>query len=173
MHGYAGKILRVDLTSRNVFVLDSAKYREWGGGHGLGAALFWEFCKDKTITDGRNPGNVCVVATSPLCGTGVPSGTGRCEVVGIGVGYDGINWFTRTGFGGRFSTMLKYAGWDAVVIEGRADQPVWVDVRNDSVTLRDAAHLWGKDTWAAQQEIWKTIGTPSGTHRPSCGPAKF
>ena len=101
---------------------------------------------------------MCCIATSPLCGTGVPSATGRSEVVGVGVGYDPISWFTRSGFGGRFSTMLKYAGWDAIVIEGKADKPVWVDIRNDSVVIRDAAGLWGKDTWATQQEIWKTIG---------------
>ena len=145
LYGYAGKILRLDLTQRKAIVLDTAKYADWGGGHGLGTALFWDFCKDKTIKDGRHPANVCCIATSPLCGTGVPSGTGRCEVVGVGVGYDGISWFTRSGFGGRFSTMLKYAGWDAIVIEGRADKPVWVDIRNENVMIRDAAGLWGKD----------------------------
>jgi aldehyde:ferredoxin oxidoreductase len=164
MYGYAGKILRLDLTNRKALVLNTEKYRGWGGGHGLGAALFWEFCRDKTIIDGRNPANVCIVATSPLCGTGVPSATGRCEVVGVGVGYDGISWFTRSGIGGRFSTMLKYAGWDAIVIEGRSEKPVWVDIRNDKVVIRDASGLWGKDSWAAQQEIWSMIGSPAATH---------
>jgi len=164
MYGYAGKILRLDLTNREVLVLNTEKYRGWGGGHGLGSALFWEFCRDKTIIDGRNPANVCVVATSPLCGTSVPSATGRCEVVAVGVGYDGISWFTRSGIGGRFSTMLKYAGWDAVVIEGRSEKPVWVDIRNDKVVIRDAAGLWGKDAWTAQQEIWSIIGSSAGTH---------
>ena len=60
--------------------------------------------------------------------------------------------------------MLKYAGWDAIVIEGKADKPVWVDIRNDSVVIRDAAGLWGKDTWATQLEIWKLIGIETGTH---------
>jgi aldehyde:ferredoxin oxidoreductase len=95
LYGYAGKILRLDLTKRTATALDTERYRAWGGGHGLGSALFWEFCKDKTIKDGRDPGNVCCIATSPLCGTGVPSATGRSEVVGVGVGYDGISWFTR------------------------------------------------------------------------------
>jgi aldehyde:ferredoxin oxidoreductase len=163
LYGYAGKILRLDLTHRKAIVVETEKYRDWGGGHGLGAALFWEFCKDKTIRDGRNSANVCCIATSPLCGTVVPSATGRCEIVGVGVGYDNISWFTRSGIGGRFSTMLKYAGWDAIVIEGKADKPVWVDIRNDSVVIRDAGGLWGKDTWSAQQEIWRTIGIENGT----------
>jgi aldehyde:ferredoxin oxidoreductase len=162
LYGYAGKILRLDLTNRRAIVLDTERYKSWGGGHGLGSALFWEFCKDKTITDGRHPANVCVVAASAVCGTGVPSATGRSEVVGVGVGYDGISWFTRSGFGGRFSTMLKYAGWDAIVIEGKADKPVWVDIRNESVVIREASGLWGKDTWATQLEIWKLLGVESG-----------
>ncbi len=161
-HGYAGKILRLDLTTRTVSTIDTAKYRRWGGGHGLGSALFWDLCKDKTITDGRHPANVCIVATSPFCGTIVPSGGGRSEVVGVGVGQDPVNWFTRSGFGGRFSTMLKYAGWDAVVIEGKADKPVWVDIRNRKVTIRDASTLWGKDTWATQIDIWNRVGVPRG-----------
>ncbi|MCE2968965.1 MAG: hypothetical protein LW847_01840, partial [Burkholderiales bacterium] len=163
LYGYAGKILRLDLTQPKAIVLDTEPYKAWGGGHGLGAALFWEFCKDKTITSGLHPANVCCVAASAVCGTGVPSATGRTEVVAVGVGYDGIDWFTRSGFGGRFSTMLKFAGWDAIVIEGQADQPVWIDIRNDVVKIRDATGLWGKDSWATQLEIWKQIGIETGT----------
>ena len=163
LFGYAAKILRLDLTQRKVIVIETEKYHRWGGGHGMGSALFWDFCKDKTITDGRHPANVCCIMTSPLNGTIVPSAGGRCEVVGVGVGMYPISWFTRSGFGGRFSTMLKYAGWDGIVIEGKADKPVWVDIRNDQVSFRDASSLWGKDTWGTQQEIWKLIGVSSDT----------
>ena len=152
-YGYAGKILRLDMTSRKAIAIDTEPYRRWGGGHGMGAALFWDFCKDKTITDGRHPANVCCVVTSPLCGTIVPSAGGRCEVVGVGVGQYPVSWFTRTNFGGRFSTMLKYAGWDGIVIEGKADSPVWVDIRDGQVIFHAAQNLWGKDTWATQLEI--------------------
>jgi len=78
LYGYAGKILRLDMTNRKAIAIDTEPYRRWGGGHGMGAALFWDFCKDKTITDGRHPANVCCVVTSPLCGTIVPSAGGRC-----------------------------------------------------------------------------------------------
>lgn len=165
LYGYAGKILLLDLTNRKVSTLDTAKYRRWGGGHGLGSALFWDLCKDKTIQDGRDPANVCIVTTSPFCGTVTPAGGGRCEVVGVGVGQDPFSWFTRSGFGGRFSTMLKYAGWDAVVITGKADKPVWVDIRNRKVEIRDAAGLWGKDTWTTQLEIWDLVGVGRGAKR--------
>ena len=78
LHGYAGKILLLDLTTRTSTALETGKYRQWGGGHGMGSALFREFCRDKTITDGRHPANVCCVMTSPLNGTIVPSAGGRC-----------------------------------------------------------------------------------------------
>jgi aldehyde:ferredoxin oxidoreductase len=160
LFGYAGRILRLHLTERRFSEIETKKYRAWGGGHGLGSALFWDLCRDKTITDGRDPANVCIVATSPLNGTPVPSAGGRCEVTGVGVGMYPFSWYTRSGFGGRFSTMLKQAGWDAIVIEGGAASPVWVDIRNRSVTFRDAVPLWGKDTWTTQQEIWARVGVP-------------
>ncbi len=157
MSGFAGKILRVDLTSRTLERIDTERYRRFGGGHGMGAALFWDLCPDKTIQDGRRPENVCSIMASPLCGTNVPSAGGRCEVTGAGVGPYPVGWFTRTNFGGHFSSMLKQAGWDGIVLTGRADSPVWLDVRNDHVALRDARDLWGKDTWTTQQRIRERV----------------
>jgi aldehyde:ferredoxin oxidoreductase len=56
--------------------------------------------------------------------------------------------------------MLKYAGWDGIVIEGKADQPVWLDIRNDKVNIRDCGmlSLWGTDTWECQKRIWEYVG---------------
>jgi aldehyde:ferredoxin oxidoreductase len=86
--GYAGKILHLKLSELAYEVIPTEKYREWGGGHGMGAALFWDYCEDKTIRDGRDPKNVCIVAASPFSGTPTPSAGGRCEVVGVGVGFN-------------------------------------------------------------------------------------
>ncbi len=93
-------------------------------------------------------------------------------MVGVGVGQHPQNWYTRSGFGGRFSTMLKYAGWDAIVITGKADKPTWVDIRNDKVTFHDAADLWGKDTWTTQHEIWEQHGARPGQVRRRRGQAR-
>ena len=98
MFGYRGTILHVDLSAQAVKSLLTEKYRRWGGGHGMGSALFWDFCKDKTIKDGRDPKNVVCIAASPFSGTNVPSAGGRCEVVGIGVGLYPVSWFTRSNF---------------------------------------------------------------------------
>ena len=156
MNGYAGKILRIDLTDRKISTLDTKDYEQWVGGHGIGSALFWDLVKDKTIK-GFDPGNVITIMTSPLSGTLAPGASARTEVQGIGVQSSPIEWFTRSNFGGRFAPMLKYAGWDGIVIEGKADKPVWVDIRNEDVKIKDARHLWGLDTWKAQEEIWREV----------------
>ena len=157
MFGYRGTILHVDLSAQTVRSLLTEKYRRWGGGHGMGSALFWDFCKDKTIKDGRDPKNVVCIAASPFSGTNVPSAGGRCEVVGIGVGIYPVSWFTRSNFGGRFSATLKYAGWDAIVITGKADKPVWIDIQNYEVAIHSAEQLWGKDTRETQETIWEIL----------------
>jgi aldehyde:ferredoxin oxidoreductase len=155
MNGYAGKILRVDLTNRKISTIPTSDYAQWGGGHGMGSAIFFDLVKDKTI-DGFDPANVVTLMTSPFCGTLVPAAGGRTEVQGIGVQSYPIGWFTRSNFGGRFSSQLKYAGWDGIVLEGRADKPVWIDIRNGDVQIRDCADLslWCKDTQKCQEAIW-------------------
>jgi aldehyde:ferredoxin oxidoreductase len=158
MNGYAGKILRLDLTERKVGTIPTSKYQHWMGGHGMGSAIFFDLVKDKTI-DGFHPDNVVTMMTSPLSGTLVPAASGRTEVQGIGVQSYPIGWFTRSNLGGRFSGMLKFAGWDGVVIQGKADKPVWIDMRDDNVRIRDCAplSLWGKETWDCQKTIWEEV----------------
>jgi len=158
MNGYAGKILRLDLTNKKITTIPTKKYEQWVGGHGMGSAIFFDLVKDKTI-DGFDPANVVTLMTSPLSGTLVPGASARTEVQGIGVQSYPIGWFTRSNFGGRFSAMLKYAGWDGVVVQGKADKPVWIDIRNDNVKIRDCAplSLWGKETWDCQEAIWDYV----------------
>lgn len=159
MNGYAGKILRVNLTDRKITTIPTSRYDKWVGGHGMGSAIFFDLVRDKTI-DGFHPGNVVTIMTSPLSGTLTPAAGARTEVQGIGVQSYPIGWFTRSNFGGRFSSMLKYAGWDGIILEGKAAQPVWIDIRNSKVVIRDCRPLllWGQDTKACQETIWRYIG---------------
>ncbi len=156
MKGHMGKILRIDLTSRSLSVIDTAQYEGWFGGHGMGSAIFWDLCKDKAIS-GYDPRNVITIMTSPLSGTLVPSASGRTEICGIGIQSYPTEWYTRSNVGGRFSAMLKYAGWDGIVIEGKADKPVWINIINDQVTIESAESLWGLDAWQTQEEIWSAV----------------
>ncbi|UCC96434.1 MAG: hypothetical protein JSW66_11385 [Phycisphaerales bacterium] len=156
MNGYGGKILRLNLTKKDVSEIETKRYEKWVGGHGMGSAIFWDLVKDKAIS-GFDPRNVITIMTSPLGGTIAPGAAARTEVQGIGVQSYPIEWFTRANFGGRFGAMLKYAGWDGIVIEGKADKPVWVDIRNENVQIKDAGRLWGLDTWQTQQKIWGEV----------------
>jgi aldehyde:ferredoxin oxidoreductase len=193
-YGQSGKILYVDLTTRVIDTIPTANYSDlFGGGHGLASALMWDKIKDKTIT-GFDPANVVTVFPGWLGGTVAPGIGPRSEVQGIGIyehpvprrehGIDGL--FTRSGFGGRWSTQCKMAGWDGVAVTGKASVPVWINIVNDTVTIEDGEGVWGLDTMEAQQEIWRRVraGTRWGhwmsledksytTQRPAvvtCGP---
>ncbi|MBU0995327.1 MAG: hypothetical protein KJ737_22755 [Proteobacteria bacterium] len=171
MGGYVGKIIRVDLTTRNISFIDTAKYEKWGGGHGIGSALFYDIAvKEKGLDfenmdhnspddGGFHPDNVVTIMTSPLSATGVPAATGRTEVQGIGVQQYPIGWFTRSNFGGYFGPMLKFAGYDGIVIEGASPNAVWIDIRDENITIRDCDEigLWGKDTTETQYMIWAYV----------------
>ena len=188
-NGYTGKILRVNLTTKEISSLDTAKYEEFGGGYGMGAAIFWELSVapgQSDLRDPYDPRNVIPLMVGPLAGTGVP-GAGRTSVCGISPETFPTCEFHRGNFGGRFGTMLKTAGWDGVVVEGRADKPVWINIINDKVTVEDAKELWGLDTWETQERIltmvggrtrfgeeWQQIGSAYTTGRPQIvciGPA--
>ena len=154
--GYVGKILYVNLTDKTTEEIATADYQQFGGGHGIGAAIFWDRVKDKTI-DGFHPDNVVSFMTSPISGTGAPSASGRTEITGFGVQQYPIGWFTRSNFGGRWSAMIKYAGYDGVIVQGKSETPVWLNIINGKVTFEDATGLWGLDTHETQEEIWKTV----------------
>lgn len=151
-NGYAGKILRINLTTQSISTIPTEKYQQWGGGYGMGAAVFWDLCEDKAV-GGRDPKNVVCIMSSPLTGTLAPA-TGRTEVVGIGLQAYPADWFNRSNFGGRFGVLLKMAGWDGIVIEGKANSLCWVKIVNDKVTIEDGKVLKGMDTVDTQLEIW-------------------
>lgn len=157
-NGYAGKILRLDLTSGTADTVETSKYSDkWVGGIQFGVAAFWDEI-DKDYLDGIadktgfEPENVVCLMTGPLAGTPAP-GAGRTEVCGVSPQSYPRPLFTRGNFGGRFSTQLKYAGYDGIVVKGKADKPVWVRIVDDDVQILDADDLWGLDVYEVQEEI--------------------
>lgn len=163
LYGYAGSILLLDLTNETAEAIDSAPYvEEWFGGHGLAAKLFWDYCEDKTV-EAFDPKNVIVVASNAFAGTLAPAGAGRVELVGLG-SLSNPEWYNRSSLGGRVGGMMKAAGFDAVVIMGKASRPMWVNVVNGQASYQSAQDLWGKDTWETQEAIWDIVthNTPTG-----------
>jgi aldehyde:ferredoxin oxidoreductase len=154
--GYTGKILRVNLTDRSISTIPTEKYEEYGGGHGMGSAIFFDLVGERLPFEAFNPRNLIIMMAHPFAGTFMP-GSGRCEVQGLGPMLYPVEWFAHSNFGGRFTAQLKYAGWDGIVVEGAADNPVWINIVNDKVTIESANGIWGMDTWDTQDEISRRV----------------
>ena len=153
--GYVGKILRVNLTSRQISSIETAKYQQYGGGYGIGAAIFWDLCVVPgtwDLQDALDPRNIITLMSGPLAGTGILS-AGRTSVSGLSAQSWPINWFSHSNFGGSFAPNLKFAGWDGIVVEGRSDTPVYINIADGEVKLEDAKSLWGLTTWETQEAV--------------------
>ncbi|NLD38206.1 MAG: hypothetical protein GX654_15190 [Desulfatiglans sp.] len=162
--GFTGKILKVDLTSKKIVTIDTAKYEEFGGGYGTAIALFWDICVkpgDWDLQDAYDPRNIITIMNGQVSGAGIPY-AGRTSISGLSPQGWPVNWFTRSNIGGDFGTMLKFAGWDGIVVQGRSDKPVYINIINDKVTIEDASKLWGLHTWDTQKEIVKQQTGSSG-----------
>jgi aldehyde:ferredoxin oxidoreductase len=81
--GYAGKILRINLTRKSISSIDTALYEDYGGGHGFGSAIFWDLAGEKLPFGAFDPRNVVTIMAGPFSGTAVPAAGGRCEVQGV------------------------------------------------------------------------------------------
>ena len=155
--GFAGKILKVNLTKNEISSIESSKYEAFGGGYGTAIAIFWDLCVAPggwDLQDAFDPRNIVTLMTGPLSGTFVPYAE-RTSVSGLAPQPWPVNWFSRSNFGGNFASTLKFAGWDGVVVQGRSESPVYINIEDKNVTLEDARPLWGLDTWETQEEIWK------------------
>ena len=162
--GFGGKILLVNLSTKEIRALDSEKYEMYGGGHGTATALFWEFCVapgDWDLQDAFHPRNMVALMTGAMAGTGTPAAA-RTSVSGLSPQCYPVQWFCHSNFGGAFATMMKFAGWDGVAVIGKAESPVYINIVDDKVTLEDAKALWGLDSWKTQEEIWKRTGVRFG-----------
>jgi aldehyde:ferredoxin oxidoreductase len=165
-HGYTGKILRIDLTTRKTEIEthDDAFYRTYLGGRGMVAHyLLSELPRH---VDPLGPDNILVFAAGPLTGAAV-SGQGRN---GAGAKSPLTNGFGNAEGGGYWGAELKRAGFDGIVVTGCADTPVYVWIHDGQVELRDAVHLWGKTTGATEDALRAELGD-RGIRTAVIGPA--
>ena len=154
--GYTGKILRVNLTTKEPSALPTEKYMDYGGGHGMGSAIFFDLVGAQLPFEAFDPRNLVIMMASPFAGTFMP-GAGRCEVQGLAPNLYPAEWFGHSNFGGRFTAQLKFAGWDGIIVEGAADAPVYINIINDQVKIESASGVWGMDAWDTQQEISRRV----------------
>ena len=132
--GYTGKILRVNLSNKSIGAIATEKYIEFGGGHGIGSAIFFDLVGDQLPFEAFDPRNLIIMITSPFSGTNMPA-SGRCEVQGLAPMLYPIEWFGHSNFGERFTAQVKHAGWDGIVVDGAADKPVWINIVDDKVAI--------------------------------------
>ena len=152
--GYAGAILRVDLSTGRTWSepVDEQYTRTYLGGAGIGAKVLYEEVPAEVTWD--HPDNRLVLATGPLAGTPV-WGTGGLTVVTRGALTNGA---TSTQANGFFGANLKTSGFDAIVVQGQSERWVYLYIDNGTAELRDASHLLGKDTWETQDALCQETG---------------
>lgn len=156
MYGWAGTLLRVNLTDRKIQKEEypEALRHQFLGGRGVNSRLLFD--EVEPGIDPLGPKNKLFFGTSPLTGTGlVTSGrihvTAKSPLTGI---------LGDSNAGGHFGPELKWAGYDHVIVEGAADTPVYLWIDDDQVEIRDASHLWGKVVSETYAILWDELGDP-------------
>ncbi|WP_297475684.1 aldehyde ferredoxin oxidoreductase [Thermococcus sp.] len=166
MYGNWGKFLRVNLSTGEVKVeeYDEELAKKWLGSRGL--AIYFLLKEMDPKVDPLSPENKLLIMPGPLSGTSAPTG-GRYNIV---TKSPQTGFITMSNSGGYFGAELKFAGWDGIVVEGKADSPVYIYINDDQVEIRDASHLWGKLVSETEETIKKEIGSKK-LHITSIGPA--
>lgn len=153
LYGY-GKTLEVDLSTGNIIKreTDPQFARNFIGGMGFGCKILYD--EVGTEVDPLGPDNIVIFASGPLTGTRAPCSGSRVEITTkspltghIGTGNSGGLW----------GTALKHAGFALIVIRKQAEKPVYLWIDDDAVEIREASHLWGKDTWVTSDIVRKEL----------------
>lgn len=140
MYGYNGKILRIDLTNRECTLesLDEEKAKKFIGARGLGVKTLLEEIDPKI--EPLSIENKLVIVTGPITGAPMPT-SGRYMVV-TKAPLTGTIAISNSG--GKWGTELKNAGYDMIIVQGKSDVPVYVNIEDDKIEIKEANHLWGK-----------------------------
>lgn len=156
MHGWAGSLLRVNLTDRSIRkeAYSERLRNEFIGGRGVNSRLLYE--EVKAGIDALGPDNKLFFGTSPLTGTGlVTSGrihvTAKSPLTGI---------LGDSNAGGHFGPEVKWAGYDHIIVEGIADKPVYLWIDDERVEIGDAVHLWGRVVSETYAMLRRELGDP-------------
>ena len=153
---WQNKIARVDLTSGKVDI--EPLNRQWAddylGARGLGSKYLWE--EMDPAADPMGADNVLIFATGPLTGT-MASTSGRYVVITKGPLTGAI---ACSNSGGKFGAELKYAGYDLLIIKGRAKKPTYLSIHNDKIELLSADKIWGQSVWRTDEWLRKQHQDP-------------
>jgi len=149
MNGWAGKILDINLSSGEIktSTLDEKVARLYIGGRGLGARLLWDEVGPEV--DPLSSENVLIFTAGPLTATGYQTSnrfsvTTKSPLTGT---------ILDANSGGYWGMQFKKAGYDALIVRGKAAKPVWIEIKQDKVQILDAADLWGMRVLAVTEKL--------------------
>ena len=147
--GYMGKVALVDLTTgqKSEYPWSDEERKLFIGGKTMAAKIISDHLTE--IKSPLDPSNLLVITTGPLTGTGAPSSS-RFNISTISP-LTGI--LTSSNCGGNFGYYLKKAGYDALIIAGRSEKPVWLAIHNDTFQLHEADSMWGMLTGHVQEHL--------------------
>lgn len=151
--GWVGKVLWINLSTGATHTEDTAQYADYIGGMGIGYKILWDHHQDgQKATD---PDNIIVFAAGPLTGSGAIC-TGRTNITSRTPTIEG-HLVSDGHMGGHFAPEMKYAGYDAIAVVGKAEQPVWIKIVDSRVSI-EPAPFWGQGTYDSHAAVAKLMG---------------
>ncbi|MFC2070064.1 aldehyde ferredoxin oxidoreductase family protein [Chloroflexota bacterium] len=152
--GYNGIILRVNLSNGTTTTekLDPMFCRRYIGGAGFVTYYLWKELKPNI--DALGPDNKLVFALGPVSGLQIPGGARHC----VGAKSAAAGCIAKSEVGGFWAAQFKRAGYDALIVEGKADKPVYLYIEDGEASIKDASKLWGKETKETQEAIREELG---------------
>src|SRR5512139_3296642 len=140
MNGWNGKILDIDLTmlTYKTYPLDMEIAHQFLGGRGLGARLLWDLVGPQV--DPLSPENVLIFINGPLTGTGYQTS----NRFSVSTKSPLTGTVLDANSGGYWGMQFKRTGYDVIIVRGKAERPMYIEIKPDGATIKDAQHLWGK-----------------------------
>ena len=162
MHGWQGQRLRLDMTNRRFEIekLSPEYCRKWMGGRGFNSDVVYH--ETHQGMDPFDPANPLCFGSGPLCGTFAPL-AGRTTVsarspMTCSISGADVNGHGDTNMGGSFGPQMRFAGYDQIIVKGKADKPTWVVITDDKIEFRDASKFWGLGAKKATIKMLRGIG---------------
>ena len=166
MKGFYGKLLRINLTAKSFRTeeIEEEVLRRYLGGKGLGSYLLLNNVAPGI--DPLSPDNKMIFVAGPATGTGM-WGSSR---YGVFSKSPQTNLYADSYSGGKVAPAIRKTGYDAIILEGAATSPIYLEVSDNKVEFHDALHLWGRDTYYTQDKVLAEVGIP-GAQAIVIGPA--
>lgn len=162
-----GKILRINLTTQetNIEEIDSNLYEKYLGGRGLGA--YYLFSEVPPKTEALSPQNKLIFMNGPLSGTLIPGNNKICVTFKSPL----TNTYSYSLCGGHLGPAVKYAGYDGIIVEGKAEKPVYLWIDDNEISINSAENFWGDMIPETEEKLIRELGSDKTIQTASIGPA--